>query len=451
VKLAYLETSFSARIYKNFVVEMRKHFELDWLVVDADLRHHFEKNGFSPIYLDIKKLQNDYLALSDKELLSRLSSYREKWNISSFRSFFLASNAYETGTIYNSYHDRKFWSYTLALIDVFNEYLVTEKPSMVFQNFGAEMERRILKLLCDQHNIKSVFMDYVPFYVGVQPSRNEFSSCYNVSLRNVTGEAAEQHISDYKKGEKGYHQWIMPQGSNILEKIGNLVAYSNKSKKIFGYFETKIANAYFRQRSKIIDSICALKRKNVPSHMKMILYPFQTVAESQATVRSFGICDQLYIIRQISIHMPENYVLLVKLHPHDLRGKDFKTIFQLFRLKDVVVVPSNAPIAEILSATNVVITMNSTVGFEALTYGIPVITLGTSIYRGMGLTIDITELNAIGDAISEAEDFKTDTSRVEAMVAKWLSNAFRGDIGGDCVEFVQDIKAFIEKQCSDQH
>lgn len=77
--------------------------------------------------------------------------------------------------------------------------------------------------------------------------------------------------------------------------------------------------------------------------------------------------------------------ILVKPHPESHRELCSTTLEQF---KSVVTV-SHVPLEVLLRETNAVITRNSTIGLEGLLFGKPCITLGDSIYSGLGITEDV--------------------------------------------------------------
>jgi len=89
-------------------------------------------------------------------------------------------------------------------------------------------------------------------------------------------------------------------------------------------------------------------------------------------------------------HAPETSRLVVKLHPLDSGLIDWTGMIGHIaaeeRVAERVTVLDGGQLARVLECSRAVITVNSTVGTEALARGLPVITLGKAVYDMPGLT-----------------------------------------------------------------
>ena len=96
--------------------------------------------------------------------------------------------------------------------------------------------------------------------------------------------------------------------------------------------------------------------------------------------------DDLVRLACAALEGMSDWVALVKPHPHEEVGDD---------MREAIAQTSNAVLLENVSAqsaimnADVVLTINSTLGLEALSHGKRVITLGDNIYTGRGLTTDV--------------------------------------------------------------
>lgn len=78
--------------------------------------------------------------------------------------------------------------------------------------------------------------------------------------------------------------------------------------------------------------------------------------------------------------------LIVKLHPKDDRCYD-----QLSQTLSNAIFVKNISAKKLIHFSKVVITINSTVGFEALLFNKPVVTAGSNFYIGHGFTFDVNQ------------------------------------------------------------
>lgn len=107
---------------------------------------------------------------------------------------------------------------------------------------------------------------------------------------------------------------------------------------------------------------------------------------------SYGLANADTFQRMLSIAMAENpdKTIIVKIHP-DIYTRAAASHYnpeKLKRLKQVQVVASNCHPVRLIKNADVVYTVTSQVGFEALIRGKPVRTFGMPFYAGWGLTVD---------------------------------------------------------------
>jgi len=110
------------------------------------------------------------------------------------------------------------------------------------------------------------------------------------------------------------------------------------------------------------------------------LFPLHFVEDAQMTFRE-PLIDQFDLIKAVSRVLPLNYYLYVKPHPHFL-GTDLsvRKMRELARLDNIKIINPETPSIKLLKNSNVIVTINSTTGFEAMIMGVPVITFGHDFY-----------------------------------------------------------------------
>jgi CDP-glycerol glycerophosphotransferase (TagB/SpsB family) len=111
-----------------------------------------------------------------------------------------------------------------------------------------------------------------------------------------------------------------------------------------------------------------------------ILFPLQYRPEASTSVlaRYFG--DDLELIKNIAFSLPARAVLYVKEHVSAVGLRDADFYREIASYPNVRVLHPDYPLAERLAGFDAVITLASTVGFEALQLGIPVLLLGRVFY-----------------------------------------------------------------------
>lgn len=117
-----------------------------------------------------------------------------------------------------------------------------------------------------------------------------------------------------------------------------------------------------------------------PTGERYFLYAIHMVEDAQITFRE-PLLEQFQLIKQIARGLPAGTKLYVKPHPH-YYGTDMTMgeISKLARLPNVRILPATVPPGKLVRDAVAVVTVNSTVGFEALFHGTPVVTVGTDFY-----------------------------------------------------------------------
>jgi capsule polysaccharide modification protein KpsS len=128
---------------------------------------------------------------------------------------------------------------------------------------------------------------------------------------------------------------------------------------------------------------------------RWFLVPLQVQSDSQVTHHSPYAGIEAFIrdvMASFAAHAPDDIGLVIKHHPMDRAYSDYRRLIrqEARRLKigHRVVYLHDQHLPTLLDHTRGVITINSTVGLQALHHGAPVITLGESVYSVPGLVYD---------------------------------------------------------------
>jgi hypothetical protein len=141
----------------------------------------------------------------------------------------------------------------------------------------------------------------------------------------------------------------------------------------------------------------------LPAHGNTVFYPLHYANDSQVTIRGEAYRNQFAVVEHIAASLPFGYDLLVKPHPAFAGQIPIGTLRGIQkRLANVRLLHPSIHAHEVLRRTQALVTINSTTGFEALMFGVPVVTLGQSFYRGKGVTHDVSDPNELPFAIARA-------------------------------------------------
>jgi hypothetical protein len=134
----------------------------------------------------------------------------------------------------------------------------------------------------------------------------------------------------------------------------------------------------------------ALRRRlRIDPGQQIVLLPLQVDTDTNVICHSpmFGTMRELVTYAAAEVSRLEHHVLVVKEHPKRAPGGDP----ELRRLSSGgnARYVDDVNVTALLDVSDLVVTINSTVGFEALLRGTPVIALGRSVYSEKGLTRDL--------------------------------------------------------------
>jgi len=124
---------------------------------------------------------------------------------------------------------------------------------------------------------------------------------------------------------------------------------------------------------------------------KYIFFPLHVIFDSQVSVRAPHFRDQFKTVQLLADSIPYGYKLYVREHPF-LRGARPLSFFRkINKLRNVRLISPQIHPHVVISNAQAIATINSTTGFEGLIFGKPVVTFSHSIYRGLGLTYDVSD------------------------------------------------------------
>ena len=136
---------------------------------------------------------------------------------------------------------------------------------------------------------------------------------------------------------------------------------------------------------------------------KYIYFPFHFTEDAQVRLKYPEGYNQYELIRNMSRNLPIDIKLLVKEHPAYAGGFSLKELRDLSKHPNIVVLHPDISSKEIFEHIDFVITINSTVGYEALFYDKIVITMGSSFYESFPGVINMKDVREIYNLLRDDE------------------------------------------------
>lgn len=152
---------------------------------------------------------------------------------------------------------------------------------------------------------------------------------------------------------------------------------------------------------------------------RFVLLPLQVSEDSQLLLHSPLLGNDLPrligLLRDAVQAVDPALRVVVKLHPHEKPRAQLRNLDLLRRYPDVIFL-SEMPIPVLLAKADAVVTINSTVGFEALLIDKPVIALGLNFYTVEGIVHRVHALADLPAVLGRALEVPVDVERRRAFL-----------------------------------
>ena len=247
-----------------------------------------------------------------------------------------------------------------------------------------------------------------------KPSRESIEKAKTFIEEFKKNPVKAQSEDDYQREYlKPFIEWVM---MNIRER-----RIPHDTERIRAYFKGKVD----------------LKHFDSPMEEKYILLPLHYQPEISTLWYGRYQNDQVGFIRNVAKKLPFGYMLYVKEHTlcFGNRPKDFYD--KLKKIPNVRLISPYAHTFDLVKTCSLVVTITSTLGFEALMLGKPVISFGDVYYKACSEVVNAS--NIYKDEIN-VSNMKVNPKKVESFVASIFETSYDGlvacptDCAGICLE-----------------
>ncbi|MGK5050958.1 capsular polysaccharide export protein, LipB/KpsS family [Janthinobacterium sp. RB2P8] len=242
-----------------------------------------------------------------------------------------------------------------------------------------------------------------------------FARSHNGGISDESRKIAEQYVAQIDHSVPDYMK------INGLDQVSLLKKYFNMDK--FRHFmrgwrysrqyredcalayqhgnPVKLSIAYFkRSLSRRLKLGRAMKEYAVTTKEEpYLLYPLHFHPESSTSVLAADYLDEMNTIKAIAFRLPVGVMLYVKEHPSAVALQPLSFYRQLNALPNVRLLAAHLRTKEIVRRSCGVVTLTSTVGFEAAVLNKPVIALGTVFYSYFPNVQRVHDYSELGPAL----------------------------------------------------
>jgi capsule polysaccharide modification protein KpsS len=187
-------------------------------------------------------------------------------------------------------------------------------------------------------------------------------------------------------------------------EIGNNKAYFMGIYK--WYFKRLLADWRYRKFSNIFEKDITFDPKK-----KYLIYPLHFHPEASTSVLSRHYFHELEVIRNIAFSLPNDAILVVKEHKANVGNNNKKFYRQISSFPQTILLDPYYPLGNILTKFDAVVTLTSTMGYEALAKGLPVYILGEVFYDTFPGAVKVESFKDLEEKIkniskNESKDMK---------------------------------------------
>ncbi|MBI2045167.1 hypothetical protein HYT23_03850 [Candidatus Pacearchaeota archaeon] len=423
-------------IIKDFAPEFKKYFNISLITFSNSkkVKEEADKIGASvyqiPFYDKEKRLV-------EEEICRALSEIEKKIDYPVEKVIFGDPEFYK---IYKE--DRISALSWFIKIFFFCERIIKEKKIDVhYVNGNDHIFNFLPYLIMKSMNRKSYNLVLIPYH-GISLTRSFLTDDLESSSA-IQKTDYQKHVESLKKESVSYldyfhlNKHLSMNGLKRLFKVpAEDLAESRNIYKSLGRITLWKILLFFPRKIKLILKLMLLNLlvyRKIDPRTEYVYYPLHYIEDGQVRIKYPEGYNQYELVRNIAKNIPARYNLIIKEHP-GFRGQySMRELLELAKNPKIVVVNSKTSSKEIFPRSICTITVNSTVGYEALFFNNIVLIFGGSFYKNLpGVTkIDTPEniFNILNDDELIKKKREEIKNNLETAVKKLLDSSLKMDYG----------------------
>lgn len=279
--------------------------------------------------------------------------------------------------------------------------------------------------------------------------KNTFAAINVIELKEEV--VASPQVIDYLASAVANKTIVVPkkdshQYSAALRKVVNprnfirlgeklLDKYVFKKRQEFG----RIGWHVFVHLRMLLNSLL-LKRSYSPllPGMRFVYYPLHVPGDMALTLRTPQYLDQIALIDYLARMVPSTHLVIIKEHPAMIGAMDASRIKELLnRYDNLVIIPPSTNNYSVLQAAEIVVSVNSKSGAEAMLLNKRVVVLGDAFYRNSSLVTALDNIDQLPTVLSKLVRASTENSQISTKVERYFEAVWRESFAGEL--YVSDV------------
>lgn len=307
---------------------------------------------------------------------------------------------------------------TLHLFRYLERFCETHDVGLFFNNLGPALVRRCLFRMRDQGGAQNAMVDFAPIRGRIVLTTHE--SLWDelpYDHRELSASERAEMVDFVARATTEKKSFAEPSALSIRPRnFVNAARYAHRmlTERVDVRFGALV---YERAESVVRVRAARLLYETPPAGERYYFFPLHLADDSAITIRAPQFQRQEEIVRYVAERvLPAGVKLYVKPHIAAMHAYSHSMLSEIARIPNVRLVDARIVAHRLIQDAEAMIVINSTVGFESLLYGKPVVALGRVFYRGHGLTTDVDQLADLPRAAASAVANPPDMERVYRFV-----------------------------------
>jgi spore coat polysaccharide biosynthesis protein SpsF (cytidylyltransferase family) len=254
--------------------------------------------------------------------------------------------------------------------------------------------------------IYEYYQKYTPEFV-VMKNNLFFKRNILLQISNIFEKKVIVTEQGYIRTPVSYSQSIDLNGVNY----GGHFASTYRHIKLIDSQENEVKN-FLQKYHKIV----LPKTKSLFVKGRYLFLALQVETDTQIICYSQQYKKMAEVVRDVLNNKPKDYDLIIKPHPFWQDSLFLEELYEMIKDNNDTQIHLDTNTHELIQNSSAVIVINSTVGFEALTYYKPVISLGNAIYSKKGITLDVKNVGQLKDALMKIHSYEPDSEKINSFI-----------------------------------
>jgi len=446
----------------NFVPEFKKYFNI-FLTTFSHSEEIRKKAREMGVTLFEFPYYNKKEELSRKEIYFELNKIEKKINFPVQKILFGDPEFYE---IYKK-NEKSSLTWFIKLFKIYEKIIEEKKIEIHYTGGPDHLFHLIPHFIMRSMDLKSCDLVVFPYY-GLSLS-SDFLSDITEKFPAAIQKNYISHKSIIKNNPVYYIDKVnLKKHINLrfIEKIYRIILRDFKER---GNVYKSAGTITIKKMLLLIPNLIKIKLKvgflnlfsykNMNPGEKYIYYPLHYTEDAQIRVKYPEAYNQYELIRNILKTLPSEYKLIVKEHPSYIGRYSLRELYSLSKHPKIVIVNPKISSKEIFPFSEYTLSINSTVGYEALFFKNIVFVLGEAFYKNLPGVIKINSekelFTIINNDLLIKKKIEERDKDLEKKVKDLLKNSLKSDYenflnGKDMHSGVSAIALLLKKIAYDK-